>query len=220
MTAPFPETGYIRTLIDAAHQEQRQVWDAGRGQEALTLEQHWSATAGWLASRIRGLERTGEPDWPDAANSAEPQGETDGAPFLSVPSGIDIARYFWHETDHSNPGCEGIDLYREGLDYCYLWVSVVVDHDMWMSYLLDVRTSVGNPHPTDKFNETRDYLFLMVGAGDMFEVEWHNQPTRFDAPTEAHRARSEAGMKWLADRTEKSIEDHEEQVLRPGQATP
>jgi hypothetical protein len=70
------KVAHLRELIDAAHHEQRQAWDAGRGQEQLTLEQHWFATAGWLASRIRGLERTGEPDWPDAMNSAEPEADS------------------------------------------------------------------------------------------------------------------------------------------------
>jgi len=70
------KVAHLRELIDAAHRERRQVWGADRGQEPLTLEQHWSATAGWLASRIRGIERTGEPDWPDAMNSAEPEADS------------------------------------------------------------------------------------------------------------------------------------------------
>lgn len=129
------------------------------------------------------------------------------APFLSVPSGIDIARYFWEETEHSNPGCDGINLYREGADYCYLWVDTVIDYDMWMVYLLDVRTSVGNPHPTDKFNETRDYLFLMVGTGDTFDVEWHQHSIRFDASTDEHRDRHKAGLLWLLNRVEVSMDE-------------
>lgn len=58
-----------KSLIDAAHDEQRQALDAGRGDETMTLFQHWSATAGWLASRKRAVERVGEPDWPDAMRS-------------------------------------------------------------------------------------------------------------------------------------------------------
>lgn len=129
------------------------------------------------------------------------------SPFLSVPSGIDIARYFWHETEHHNEGCAGISLFRDGSDYCYLWVETVVDLDMWLAYLLDVRTHVKVPQ--GEFGETRDYLFLFVGAGDLFDVEWHNQPIRFDAGVEAHRDRFRAGMEWLTSRIEKSIEDHD-----------
>lgn len=69
-----PESAHIaalRAAIDAAHQEQRQALDAGRGEETMTLFQHWSATAGWLASRIRAIDRVGEADWPDAMNTAE-----------------------------------------------------------------------------------------------------------------------------------------------------
>lgn len=56
----------LQEAIDATHHEQRMALDAGRGEENMTLFQHWSATAGWLAWRIREFNRTGEPDWPDA----------------------------------------------------------------------------------------------------------------------------------------------------------
>lgn len=60
------EIDALRKAIAAAHDEQRQALDAGRGDETMTLFQHWSATAGWLAARIRQIERVGEADWPDA----------------------------------------------------------------------------------------------------------------------------------------------------------
>lgn len=131
-------------------------------------------------------------------------------PFADIPSGVDIGHYFWDETDRRNPGCDGIALYREGNSYCYLWMEAMVDHDMWHSYLLDIRTSA-------RGKETRDFLFLHVGAGGVFEVEWHNQPIDFDAPTEAHWERFEAGMRWLTDRCEKAIEDHEGMSTPPTQ---
>lgn len=59
----------LQTAIDAAHEEQRQTVALGRGEEGMTRFQHWSATAGWLASRIRAIKRGDEPDWPDAMNS-------------------------------------------------------------------------------------------------------------------------------------------------------
>lgn len=126
-------------------------------------------------------------------------------PFLSVPSGIDIARYFWHETKHRNKGCEGIDLYREDRDYCYLWVEAMVDLDMWQAYLLDVRTAVGVP--LGECGETRDFLFLFVGARDRFDVEWHQQPIKFDADSEAHWKRFESGMHWFTSRIEQAVDD-------------
>jgi hypothetical protein len=132
----------------------------------------------------------------------------DEAPFSEVPSGTSIARYFWEETERRNNGCDGIDLYRDGGDYCYLWVTAMIDLDMWHAYLLDVRTHVGVE--PGKIGETRDYLFLFAGAGGRFDVQWRNQPIDFGAPTDEHRDRLRAGMHWLASLTEKAIEDAEE----------
>lgn len=127
-------------------------------------------------------------------------------PFGTIPSGLDIAHYFWDETDHRNVGCDGIDLWRgEGTDYCYLWVEAMVDLDMWEAYLLDVRTHVGVK--LGELGETRDFLYLFVGAGGRFDVQWHNQPVDFAAPVDAHRDRFRTGMHWLASRIESSIED-------------
>lgn len=128
------------------------------------------------------------------------------APFQTIPSGIEIARYFWHETERRNNGCDGIRLFRDGSDYCYLWVKAIVDHDLWHSYLLDIRTHVDGV-------ETRDFLFLHAGADGAFDVEWHNQPIRFDAATEAHRERFATGMQWLARCSEKAIEDADSRAL-------
>lgn len=130
------------------------------------------------------------------------------APFLEVPGGVEIARYFWHEIEHRNPGCDGIDLYREGLDYCYLWVEAMVDLDMWEAYLLDVRTHVGVP--PGEFGETRDFLFVFAGAGDRFDVEWFNQPIRpFNEPPEDPWERFIKAMAWFASRIEQAVEDAE-----------
>jgi len=127
------------------------------------------------------------------------------APFDSLPSGIDIARYFWHETERSNPGCDGIDLYRDGSDYCYLWVEAMVDLDYYEAYLLDVRTHTNVP--PGEIGETRDFLFIFAGTQDRFDVEWHEHPIAFSAPAEEHRDRFRAGMLWLTDRIEKALED-------------
>lgn len=126
-------------------------------------------------------------------------------PFFEMPSGMEIAHYFWERTNHRNLGCEGIDLYRNGRDYCYVWVDAMVDLDMWEAYLLDVRTHVGVKPGT--YGETRDFLYVFAGGGGRFDVEWHNQPIRFDAAVDSHRARFRAGMAWLTELVEKSIED-------------
>jgi hypothetical protein len=97
-------------------------------------------------------------------------------PFEEIPSGVDLARYFWEHTDHTNPGYDGIDLWRDGEDYCYLWVHSMVDFDFNVFYLLDVRTSVGG-------EETRDSLFLHVGPFSKLDVEWRQKPVAFQDAT-------------------------------------
>ena len=119
-------------------------------------------------------------------------------PFADIPSGIDIAHYFMEMTDRRNPGCEGIDLWRDGKSYCYLWVEAMVDEDMWGSYLLDIRTNIHDPSKT--FTETRDYLFVRSGIGNTFEVEWHNHKVDFDASTEEHLDRFHSGLHWFVER--------------------
>jgi hypothetical protein len=127
------------------------------------------------------------------------------APFLEVPDGISIAHYFIEETDRRNRGCDGIDLYREGRDYCYVWVEAMVDDDMQESYLLDIRTCVGDSD--DLFRETRDFLYIRSGGGlNAPEVEWHNHPIRFDAPHEGHADRNYDGLVWFINRVELSRE--------------
>jgi hypothetical protein len=121
---------------------------------------------------------------------------TDYAPFESIPGGQDIALYFIEDTDRRNRGCDGIDLWRDGRDYCYLWVEAMVDYDLNEFYLLDIRTSQNG-------TETRDFLYVACGFGmggqSGVECEWHQQPINFSDTREAHVARSQAGLKWFID---------------------
>lgn len=133
------------------------------------------------------------------------------SPFLDIPEGIDIARYFWHEVvmdDQPVPhrrgqyhGCDGISLWRDGTDYCYLWVEATVDHDMWMAYLLEIRTNIGGA-------ESRDHLYLAAGAGDLFEVEWRNKPIRpFDTPLDDCVDHHREAMRWFVEREVGTIDE-------------
>lgn len=127
----------------------------------------------------------------------------DPAPFEALPSGVEIARYFWEQTDRVNNGYDGIDLWRDERDYCYLWVETFVDMDLHKAYLLDVRTNIDTP--PGELGEVRDFLFVLVGILDgKFDVEWHNKPINFAAPYEEHRERFAEGMKWLVSRIEES----------------
>lgn len=111
-------------------------------------------------------------------------------PFEEIPSGVDLARYFWHETNHVNPGYDGINLWRDGSQYCYLWVTASVDFDMDMYYLLDVRTKTDG-------DEMRDGLFLHLGSFDTFEVEWQQKPYAFGTATIENVY---ASLQWFYDK--------------------
>lgn len=125
--------------------------------------------------------------------------------FAEVPSGTDIANWFLMETDRRNDGPDGVgDLFREGPDYCYLWVEAMVDDDMWAAYLLDVRTKVEG-------SETRDFLYVRSGVGYRApEVEWHQRPVRFDDDVEVHRDRAYEGLRWFVMRVDGSREHEQE----------
>lgn len=123
------------------------------------------------------------------------------SPFTNIPSGIGIAHYFFEETDRRNNGADGIDLFRDGADYCYLWVEAMIDHDMRESYLLDVRTSVGET------GETRDFLFVNAGGGSPMQVEWQNEPIAFSADHEAHRDRGYKGLLWFVNRDDGAMDE-------------
>lgn len=139
------------------------------------------------------------------------------APFADLPEGIDIARYFWHEVvlvDRDGPhrlgnyhGCDGINLWRDGADYCYLWVEAVVDQDMYVNYLLDIRTNVRGDQ-TKEFTETRDFLFVHAGADNTFECSWQNKPINFDASTSKHIDHLHEGLQWFTDRVIDATERH------------
>lgn len=134
------------------------------------------------------------------------------SPFASLPGGIDIARYFWHEIVMAEQttvpyrrgqyhDCDGIDLWRDGGDYCYLWVEATVDHDMWMAYLLEVRTKTDG-------SEVRDHLYLAAGANDLFEVVWRNKPSRpFETPLDDNIDHHRDAMRWFVERDVGTIED-------------
>lgn len=113
---------------------------------------------------------------------------------MDVPSGADIAGWFRREHAHplhSFQGYEGLDLVRDGLDYCYVWLMAYVDLDLVGYFLLDVRTAVGT-------KETRDFLLVWDGFEEGFE--WRNRPIEFGAPPEEHGARFRDGMAWMVDR--------------------
>jgi hypothetical protein len=82
----------IKTLLDArdaARAHRRQAWDEDLGDE---VARHWSATAGWLASRAKKIEAGEEPDWPDAAYSSgvDPGPHTLGCRSQTEDGGPDV----------------------------------------------------------------------------------------------------------------------------------
>lgn len=118
---------------------------------------------------------------------------------MDLPSGPEIAA--WFNANHAQrlgsfQGCDGLDLMREGADYCYVWLEAYVDFDLTGYFLLDVRTSVG------EIWETRDFLFVSSRGA----CEWHQYPVAFRDPAEVHRQRFVAGMTWFAQRIELDID--------------
>ncbi len=113
---------------------------------------------------------------------------------MDVPSGVEIAK--WFREQHAGrlqvQGWDGLDLVREGEDYCYAWLEAFVDFDLACYYLLDVRTSIGHA-------ESRDFLFVSDGMGNHW-CEWHQQPVFFRDPPAAHVERFRSGMAWFAER--------------------
>ncbi len=125
---------------------------------------------------------------------------TTESPFTSIPSGVDIAHYFWEETSRRNDTCNGINLWRDDSDYCYLWVTSMIDHDMRESYLLDIRTNTNG-------SETRDFLFTNFGGGGPMETQWRNKPIDFYAPSEDHADNFRAAMRWFINADEAAMEN-------------
>lgn len=88
----------LRDAIEFAHEERRQCVEQGRSEETMTLFQHWSAAAGWLASRIRAHERGDEPNWPDAARTQErPMSAPD--PPVTAPEPARLSQNQWWPAD-------------------------------------------------------------------------------------------------------------------------
>lgn len=153
-----------------------------------------------------------EVDVPPGYGTAYKEG-LKASPFEGMPSGGAIAEW-WCNDDHDEDGkailsparhysyiqgTEGFDIFRDGNDYCYVWMEAFVDADMEGFYLLDVRTSQGG-------TETRDYLYVAMGAGCGVECTWQQKPINFHASAEDHQNRFWDGMGWFRDQIEVSRE--------------
>lgn len=122
--------------------------------------------------------------------------------FAHFPTDGEIAEHFWstlleprdgpHHAGEYH-GYEGISLYDSPEGYCYVWVESVVDRDFYVSFLLDVRSKVGDE------DEVRDFLFLETG-GHKFRYERHGRPVRTGDSSEVHLARLSDGLHWFVDR--------------------
>lgn len=135
------------------------------------------------------------------------------APFEGIPSAGAIAQWWCNDDEDDDgkailsparhysyiQGTEGFDIYRDGNDYCYVWMTAFVDADMDVFYLLDVRTSLDDA-------ETRDFLYVAMGAGHGAECTWHQKPINFSASAEEHKDRFWEGMGWFRDQIEVSRE--------------
>lgn len=131
-------------------------------------------------------------------------------PFVDIPSGVEIARWFIESgTCRKSNDAEGFWLWRdrESGAYSYVWIEAYVDDDMEAYWLLDVRTSGDE-------GESRDFLFVGSvvdqGAGetaDQHRIEacWHQEPIAFGAGVDAHVVRGTDGLIWFAGQREAAI---------------
>lgn len=90
--------------------------------------------------------------------------------------------------------CEGLEIERDGHDYCYAWMCAYVDRDLQIYFLLDIRTYVDGV-------ETRDYLYISTGTyGE--RCQFQQAPVRFedDTPTRLY-----AGIRWMIELMESDV---------------
>lgn len=125
---------------------------------------------------------------------------------MTILTGIEVGGWFVqeHARGFTKQTADGF-MYQEFDDggYAYVWVMSMVDFDMNVYFLLDVRTK-----PDGDAEETRDFLFVGCGVGiKSFEACWQNEPIGFHAPIEDHMSRFARGMRWFSDQIEVSRED-------------
>lgn len=120
---------------------------------------------------------------------------------MDIPSGVQIANWFNENHAkrlHQFQTADGLDLVREGTNYCYVWLTSYVDMDYEGYFLLEVRTS-------NEDTETRDFLVVRLGCKGM-ACEWYNKPIRTTEPAHEHRWHLRDGMVWFADWIQSDLE--------------
>lgn len=92
--------------------------------------------------------------------------------FETLPSGLDIAKWFNHEERagrFQNQGGDALWLCRE--PHGWLWHLATVDHDDQVFWLLVIGTSGDGV-------DTQDLLFITTGLRCPLACEWRNEPSK------------------------------------------
>lgn len=122
-------------------------------------------------------------------------------PFDSMPTGSEIAHHFYNECAGERQGFDGFDLYRDGNDYCYLWVQGHFDFDLSESWLVEVRTHLNG-------TEVRDMMIVTTNKGVM-RWEWQGGPAhRFDSFYDEYQDYMTKALSWFASRTISEFVDY------------
>lgn len=114
---------------------------------------------------------------------------------MEINSDTEIAHWFVekHAANWaSGQSCEGMEIWRDGHNYCYAWMCAYIDRDLQGYYLLDVRLYADG-------KEIRDHLYVTTGMYGT-SCQFQQQPVRFEDDTPA---RLYAGIKWMIDLMEK-----------------
>lgn len=128
-------------------------------------------------------------------------------PSQDAPSTFDadrIVAWFYDNGIYAlNQGCDGFTFCRNNLakpkaTYGYLWVETVLDLDMDMAYLLDIRRT--SDVSSEDFDESRQYLFVANGYRGGPVHAWHDQPVKFLDLRAAKRL--VPGLHWFAEQVD------------------
>jgi len=118
----------------------------------------------------------------------------DTQPFDSIPTGEEIAQHFYSECAGKRQDARGFDLYRDGSDYCYLWVQGHFDFDLSESWLIEVRTYLNG-------SEVRDMMIVTAKYGK-FQWEWQGGPSNnTDSSFDEYQDYMTKALTWFANRT-------------------
>ena len=121
-------------------------------------------------------------------------------PFDTMPTGGEIAHHFIEVCAYTQQDAQGYDLWRDGQDYCYLWMQGHFDFDMSQSWLIEVRTYLNGA-------EVRDMMIVTSKHGHL-RWEWQGGPSHPNrASYDEYQDYMSKALSWFANRTISELVD-------------